>query len=167
MSRVSAVAVPPVHRAALAWIESRSRREQRLLQVMGALLVLAVAWYGVALPLMRAREAATARIETAARLQSRLLTAPASSTATPPVAAINGDLAQVVTQRATAAGLAATGVEANGDAFAFSIDTARYDAVIAFIAALEGADGAVIRSLRIEGADQPGLVRVRMQVSRP
>ena len=69
--------------------------------------------------------------------------------------------------RATAAGLAATGVETNGDAFAFSIDTARYDAVIAFIAALEGADGAVIRSLRIEGAGQPGLVRVRMQVSRP
>ncbi len=168
MTRATLIAVPPVHRAALAWMEGRSRREQRLLQVMAALLVLAMAWYGVALPLMRAREAAMARIETAARLQSRILTAPAGASAGAVVpAAIEGGLAEVVTQRAAAAGLASSAVEDSGDALVFSIDNARYDAVIPFVAALEGVDGAVIQSLRIEAAGQPGLVRVRMQVSRP
>lgn len=168
MIRATSIAVPPVHRAALAWIESRSLREQRLLQVMGALLVLAVAWYGVALPLMRAREAATARIETAARLQSRVLSAPAGASAGAAApAAIEGGLAEVVTQRAAAVGLATAAVEESGDALSFSIDNARYDAVIPFVAALEGVDGAVIQSLSIEAAGPPGLVRVRMQMSRP
>lgn len=166
--RRNRLSAPPALRAASAWLDARSRRERVLILGLGLLAVVAVLWYGLALPLMRAREAATLRIETAAELSSRLRTTPAAVGA-PGVAPLEGALADVVARRAEAAGLALTRVEpdAAGEGASIGIDNARYDAVMPFVAALEGADGAQVRNLSVERTGQPGMVRMQMRIVRP
>lgn len=165
------VRAAPAVQAASVWMETRSRREQRLVIAMTCLAIVAVGWYGVAQPILRMREAATVRIETAAVLLARLQAAPVGGATIGQVAAVqaplDGPVADVLATRASAAGLTPTRIEPDSDGASVVINNARYDAVIPFVATIEGVDGALVRDVRIEQAGQPGLVRLQMRVSQP
>jgi len=160
------VRTAPAVKAATVWLETRSRREQRLILVFAGLAAAAVAWYGVAQPILRVREDATVRIETAAVLLARLQAAPIGQVAVVQ-APLGGPVADILNQRASAAGLTPAGVEPDVDGASVVIENARYDAVIPFVATVEGVDGAMLRDLRIERTGQPGLVQLQMRVAQP
>lgn len=155
---------PPVFQAASAWLDQRSQRERWLIGVMGVLIVAALLWYGLARPLAQARAEAMTRIDTQAMLQSRLRTATPGVAAAPP--ALEGPVAEVVAQRAAAAGLALTSASAQGDDVAVALANARFDAVVPFLQTLESSDELILRRVQIDRAGQPGLVNLQMQVGR-
>ena len=166
MIRSFHIRTAPAVKAATAWMETRSRREQRLILVFAGLAAIAAAWYGLAQPILRTRENATVRIETAAVLLARLQAAPVGQIAAVQ-APMGGPVADILTQRASAAGLTSAGVEPDADGASVVIENARYDAVIPFVATVEGVDGATVRDVRIERTGQPGLVRLQMRVAQP
>lgn len=155
----------PAAQAAAAWLATRSLREQRLIAGLTILAGIAVLWYGVAQPILRAREAATARIETAAQLNVRLdsVTPGQTASAGNPVA---GEMADVLRQRAVALGLSPDRIEAEAEGAGIVIEGARYDSIVRLIAAVESVDGGVVQDLRIDRGNAPGLVRLQMRVRR-
>ena len=164
--RLEGLSAAPAVKAATVWLDTRSRREQRLILAMAGLAVVAVAWYGLAQPIQRMREDAAIRIETAAVLLARLQAAPVGQVVAVQ-APLDGAVADILTQRAAAAGLTPTRIEPDADGASMVIDNARYDAVIPFLAAVEGVDGAVVQDVRIEQAGQPGIIRLQMRVRQP
>ena len=131
---------------------------------MAALAVVAVAWYGVVQPIMRAREAAVARIETAAMLQSRLRTASPGGTRRP--AKMEAGLAETVRRRAADLALSPESIKSEGEDVDIAIASAQYEAVVGLVAVLEGTDGATVQDLQIKAAGQPGMVSLGMRVTR-
>lgn len=123
-----------------AWFAGRSRREQRLLLVMLALLAVTVTWGLIVRPmgdaLASARERHTAAVlrlgETAARVEALRA---ATRRATPPLA---GSLADVVRARAAEAGFTLASVDPDGgDGVRVAIPSARGAALVAWLARLE------------------------------
>ena len=160
---VQSLRLRPAAQAATAWLDARSVRERRLIVGLTILAAIAVLWYGVSQPIIRARESATARIETAAQLSARLDSASPHRTASVD-APVAGDMADILRQRAVALGLSPDRIEPEADGAGIVIEGARYDAVIRLIAAVEGVDGGVVQDLRIERGNAPGIVRLQMRV---
>lgn len=138
-----------------AW-DGRTRREQRMLALMAALVFAVAAWLGVVRPLSGWREdAARDRVRAEAELvevRQILASLPASPQTRPSVDAQG--LEPVLRQAAGAAGLEiTTGMDASGR-LGFSAPHASSQAVFGWLAALKTAHGLEPASLSVvENAD--------------
>lgn len=157
-------AAPAVDRANV-WLAERSARERVLLAGLAALGLVVVGWYGIAQPLLNARQTAVERIELYEMLQARLRASPAGAAVAPGAPPISGPLDEAARQAAASNALNA---EVTGDAerIAVRVTNARFDAAVPFVRALEGG-GAVVGELRMESAGQPGLINVSLTAARP
>lgn len=146
----------PALSSAQTWFEARSRREQLLLGVLGALALATVLWFGVFGPLFSVRAEAKARIAAYEALKTRL-----KSGVTPGQPVATGDLTAVINTTAASAALTLT----TADQGAVTLREARYESVIAWLAGLE-ASGVTIQSLSMTPGSAPGQVNVRLQVTK-
>lgn len=146
----------PALASAQAWFETRSSREQALLGVLGALAIATVLWFGLFGPLFGVRAEAKARIAAYEALKTRL-----KSGVTPGQPITTGDLTSVINVTAANAALTVTGF----DKGAVTIREARYESVVAWLAALE-ASGVTIQSLSMTPGAAPGQVNLRLQVTK-
>jgi len=156
---------PAVARAS-AWLDERSARERLLLQVMAALGLIAVLWYAVIQPLASARETALERIALYESLQSRLRQGPAG----PPPAVTSpalpgGSLVDAARQAAVAQGLAAD-IQGDAERITVTMAAARFDAALPFLQTLESG-GVELADVRLQAADQPGLINLTLSATRP
>ncbi|MGE4321991.1 MAG: type II secretion system protein GspM [Sphingobium sp.] len=122
------------------WI-GRSRREQLLLGIMGALLAIVLLWVGVVMPLQAARTSARDALKVATernvaiRAKVKLMkTLPRGSSSGPA-----GSLDQLVGQSAGEAGLSLDRAQAQGkDRIDIAIASVRPIALFTWLSALEG-----------------------------
>lgn len=152
----------PAFAAAADWMAGRSRREQILLTGLGGLLLVAGLWLLILQPLLDASAAAVSRIAAYETLMVRVRTAGSIGPAVQPLA---GPLETALPAQAATFGVTPT-VTADGQGVAVTLTEARYDSVIAWLAALE-ASGADLSSVRMERGAQPGVVNASLSVSRP
>lgn len=152
----------PAFAAAADWMAGRSRREQILLTGLGGLLLVAGLWLLILQPLLDASAAAVSRIAAHETLMVRVRTAGSIGPAVQPLA---GPLETALPAQAATFGVTPT-VTADGQGVAVTLTEARYDSVIAWLAALE-ASGADLSSVRMERGAQPGVVNASLSVSRP
>ncbi len=156
---------PAVARAS-AWLDERSARERLLLQVMAALGLIAVLWYAVIQPLASARETALERIALYESLQARLRQAPAGPPPSVTSPALpGGSLVDAARQAAVAQGLAAD-IQGDAGRITVTLAAARFDAALPFLQTLESA-GVELADVRLQAADQPGLINLTLSASRP
>ena len=143
----------------LSWWRLRSRREQRLLLIMFALLAVTVLWLGIYRPIQNALYTARERHQEAVirlgevRLQADALRALRRRGAN----GLSAPLATAVAQAATEAGFAnATVAPQGGNRVSISIPSARAAPVLAWIAALE-ARGVVVERFSARANSDPTL----------
>jgi len=133
------------------WWNGRSRREQVLLAVMGALVAGFVLWFGVAAPLRTA--AASARDHLAqARADEALVDAVAAQVAAqgqaPPAPSGGGPLEQIVTDTAAVAGLQVVRVE-EAEAGVQAVVSGPSTAILPWLAFLAREQGVTARHLTL------------------
>lgn len=129
----------------LPWWRDRSRREQWLLGVMGALLAIVVLWLGVMRPLAAARAAAESRHAAAVTglgevkaMGAAIRQAEARGTSGVPLVELAG-------RRVSEAGLTASGIESSGDGrVTVRIAAVRPPMMLRWIAEMEARDGVVV-----------------------
>jgi general secretion pathway protein M len=148
------------------WVAGRSRREQRLLLVMLALLGVTIVWGLILRPLgdglSSARErhaAAVVRLgETAATVDALRA---ATRSAPPP---LTGTLADAVRARADEAGLPLGSVEPDGaDGLHVAIPSARGAALVAWLARLERAGIVVAGATLTDNGDRTVAARLTLR----
>ncbi|GAO38676.1 general secretion pathway protein M [Sphingomonas changbaiensis NBRC 104936] len=140
----------------LDWWRARSRREQRLLLVMFALLAVTILWLGIYRPLQDALSNARARHQQAV-VRLGEVRGGAAALRRGPAVALPGPLASVVTQAANDAGFANAIVSPQGDRrVTVSIPSARPAPFFAWIASLE-ARGIVVEQLAARANSDPTL----------
>jgi general secretion pathway protein M len=148
------------------WYAGRSRREQRLLLVMLALLVLTIVWGLVIRPLgdglASARErhaAAVVRLGETAAAVDGLRTA--TRTAPPP---LTGTLADAIRARADEAGFPLGSVEPDGaDGLHVTIPSARGAALVAWLGRLERAGIVVTGATLTDNGDRTIAARLTLR----
>ena len=132
----------------------RSVREQRMLAVLGLLLALFAAWYGVVAPALSWRADAADRLALArtrsAAVHDGLARLKGQTTgAVLPLA----DVEALVGQSAQQAGVIVT-TQVEGDALGFSVESATSAGLFGWLQALEGQHGVTATALNIaENAD--------------
>ena len=148
------------------WFEGRSKREQRLLLVMLALLVLTIVWgliirpVGDALSGARQRHAAavirlglTAAQVEAVRGATRRVPAP-----------LPGPLTDVIRASATQAGFNPTTVDPDGsDGVSLAIPSARGTALVTWLARLEREGIVVVGATLTDNGDRTVAARLRLR----
>jgi general secretion pathway protein M len=140
----------------LDWWRARSRREQRLLLVMFALLAVTILWLGIYRPMQDALSSARARHQQAV-VQLAEVRAGAEMLRRGPTVALPGPLAAIVTQSATDAGFSNAIVTPQGDRrVTVSIPSARPAPAFAWIASLE-ARGIVVEQFSARANGDPTL----------
>lgn len=133
------------------WWRERSQREQLLLAIMAALLLIVGLWLGVLRPLAAARDAAAERLALAETELGdvRAMAEPlrrAEALARPQA---QTPLIEQVRRRIAEAGLTAERVEAAGDGVAVRIAAVKPVAILRWLAQAEGVDGMVVEQLQI------------------
>ena len=145
------------------WWAARSRREQILLGVLGAVALLAALLLLVVKPLQAARGEALADIRTYQTLAGRL------RAAGPPVAGRpalrTGQPSAIVAATAAEAGLLPAATTPAGSGVTVTLADAPYDAVLRWVAATEATSALRLRTLSIDPGRGPGLVMVRAEFS--
>ena len=136
------------------WWSGRSRREQVLLGVLAAFAILALLLIAVVRPLEAARARATADIRTYDMLAMRLRAAGPGLGA----AARRGPPASIVAASAGAAGVNVQRVEPEGGRVTVVLADAPFDAVLRWIADVEGSSDLRARDLDLAAGTAPGLV---------
>lgn len=150
---------PALDRAA-AWMVSRSRREQALIAFLGGVLVIALLWLAVLRPLLDARAAAIARI--AAYEQVMVDVRAAGGAVAPTTAGLSGPLQSAIPTQAATFGIIPT-ISGDDASAEVSVAGARYDAVIPWLAALEGS-GVTLSNVNIRRGASDGVVDVTLSV---
>lgn len=123
-----------------AWFADRSRREQRLLLVMLALMVVTIVWGLIIRPMGDAlaseRERHAAAVVRMGEVAARVEALRAATRRAPPP--ITGSLTDAVRLRAEEAGFPLASIEPDGrDGLRVSITSARGSALVAWLARLE------------------------------
>nr|WP_310523883.1 type II secretion system protein GspM [Polymorphobacter sp.] len=142
----------------MPWWRDRTRREQWLLAVMGALLAVVVLWLGVMRPLAVARDAAAARHLAAVTglgdvqaMGGAIRRAEARGGAAVP-------LVELVSQRASEAGLTAERMETSGDGrVTVRIAAVRPVVMLRWLGDIEARDGVVVERVTINRNDDATL----------
>ncbi len=155
--------VTPAMRAAQAWVAERSRREQVLIAFFGGFLALTLFWFAIPRPLLEARATALERIASYEGVMGRLRIAGPISAST--AALPEGPIETALPIHAANFGIVPSTVTPQGDAAAVTLNDARYDAVIPWLAALE-TSGAAFDEVTIRPGATPGMVAVTLTVRR-
>jgi len=161
---MSRLASPAVAQAA-EWFAARSARERLLLQILAALGLIAVLWYGVIQPLATARANAIERIALYETLQARLRLAPSGAATTPTAALGQGSLVDAARAAAAAQGIAAQ-IEGDDGRITVTAQGVHFDAAMPFVRMLE-AGGAELSDVRMQASAQPGLIDLTLTAARP
>ncbi len=157
--------VTPTVRAAETWVRDRSRREQVLIAFFGGFLALTLFWFAIPRPLLEARATALDRIESYEAIMARLKTA---GPVTAAVAVLpDGPIEAALPIHAANFGIVPSSVTPDGDAVAVTMNDARYDAVIPWLAALESGGLVELNQVRMQSRPTPGMVGVTLTVRRP
>lgn len=121
---------------AKTWFAERSPREQRLLAVMLALLVMTILWFGIIAPLNTAREEAAARLDQATLTSGRVNAAAEAlrlATLTPPTK-LTTSLAATIASSATEAGFMPSRLDPQAaDRVIIAIPSAKAPALFAWL----------------------------------
>lgn len=138
--------------ALLIWFRGRTVREQRLLMVMVALLVITLAFAGIIRPVRDGLESTRQRHASAeirlGEVKAQVAQVKAIQRARPRVP--EGPLADAIRTRADEAGFVVANLEPDGDRIRITIATARPGPLLGWIAGLE-ADGLLVDASTING----------------
>ena len=138
--------------ALLIWFRGRTVREQRLLMVMVALLVITVVFDGIIRPVRDGLESTRQRHASAeirlGEVKAQVAQVKAIQRARPRVP--EGPLADAIRTRADEAGFVVANLEPDGDRIRITIATARPGPLLGWIAGLE-ADGLLVDASTING----------------
>lgn len=151
---------PALDQAAV-WMAGRSRREQVMIAVLGALVVIAVVWLLILRPLLDARQTAIGRI---AAYEQVMVDVRASGGVVAPTSSLSGPLQAAIPTHAATFGIVPT-VTGDDAAAQVSVTGARYDAVIPWLSSLE-ASGAALSSVNIRRGASDGVVDVTLSVTQ-
>ncbi len=138
------------------WWMTRSRREQALLGVMGALLLGLLLWFGVAAPLRTAAQDASAHLTRAlgdeAVVDAALAEIARSGEAAPPQSPA-GPVDRLVADTAAEAGLQVIRIEASQDGSVQAVVTGPSTQVLPWIAGLQSEHAIAARHLTLLKGD--------------
>jgi general secretion pathway protein M len=138
--------------ALLIWFRGRTVREQRLLMVMVALLVITLVFAGIIRPVRDGLESTRQRHASAeirlGEVKAQVAQVKAIQRARPRVP--EGPLADAIRTRADEAGFVVANLEPDGDRIRITIATARPGPLLGWIAGLE-ADGLLVDASTING----------------
>lgn len=151
------------------WWRARTRREQKLLALLGTLLLLGIVWLAAVRPIAALRNAAAARHDIAAAdlAAVRRMGAAMPALQARATAARSLPIVERIDERARSAGLTVQRLEAAGDCQALlEIAAVRPAALLAWLAAIETRDGLIIESLAITRNDDES-VAVRITFRSP
>lgn len=156
-------AASPAVANAVAWTRERSRREQIMIAFFGGLVLATLFWFAIPRPLLEARANAVDRIATYETIQGRI----AGAGSGPAVARLpDGPLETVIATQAATLGITPTEVVADGDDARVTLTGARYDAVVPWLAALEGSGQITIVEARMTRGQAEGTVDMTMTARR-
>lgn len=156
-------AVSPALASAIDWTQARSRREQAMIAFLGGLLIVLVLWFGILRPLLEMRQTAIDRIAAYEAIQTRLASGPVVATGT---ALPDGPLESVLASQSAGFGITPTGIAPEGDKARVTLTAVRYDALVPWLAALEGSGQIIVEQLRVSRAATEGTVDATMTVRR-
>ena len=138
-------------KTARVWWDGRTAREHVMLGVLGAVLVLVLAWFLILAPLLAWKAGAADRLDVAVQTHA-LASAAAGIDTSGGVARTPADVEALLTESAGEAGVAVQ-VTAEGGGATFTVESAETARLFGWIAALERA-GRTIDSLSVlENAD--------------
>lgn len=149
---------------AVAWTRERSRREQIMIAFFGGLLLATLFWFAIPRPLLEARADAIDRIAAYETIQGRIVSAGAGGAAVAPLP--DGPLESVIAIQSATFGVTPTNVAVDGDDVRVTVSGARYDAVVPWLAALEGSGQVQIVEARMTRGQAEGTVDMTMTVRR-
>ncbi|ATE63536.1 type II secretion system protein M [Rhizorhabdus dicambivorans] len=151
----------PARQKLVGWWQARSRREQILLAVMGALIALWLLISLIVLPIQRARAEALADIRTYEALTARLRSA--GTIGSQPVTVQGGPPAQILSTTAATFGIVPV-VNGDGSDLSVTVADAPYDSLLRWIAAVEQGSRLRVTALRIERRPTSGFVSASLVV---
>lgn len=129
------------------WWRDRSERERWLIGAMGVILVLVVLWLGIFRPIAAARDAAIARhaAAVAGLGEVQAMTGAIRRAEQRGAAARSVPLVELVSRRATEAGLSSETLETTGDGrVTMRIAAVRPTAILRWLAEVESRDGIIV-----------------------
>lgn len=150
-------------RAMTLWSE-RPPRERLLLTILGIVAMLALLATLVVRPLLAARAEALADIRTYETLNARLRAAGPALAAQKPRR--TGDPATIISGSASEYGVAIQGSEPEGDAIRVVIAEAPFDAVMRWLAEVEGSSDLRVIEAQFDRRPATGFVGARLLVAR-
>jgi general secretion pathway protein M len=148
------------------WWEDRAPREQALLVVLAATLLLWGTLVGVVAPLQQARAEAQSEIRLYGELATRLraagpaLKAPAASTAR------SQPVQMIVTLTASESALRIRQIEQQGAVTSVVLDAVDFNRLVQWLDRLERDAGVTVAAGRIERQTMPGIVNARLSLTR-
>ncbi|PTQ09853.1 general secretion pathway protein GspM [Sphingomonas oleivorans] len=154
---------PHFARLALWWSE-RSRREQRLLAILGAVAALVLIMQLVVRPVLAARATALADIRTYETLATRLRAA--GPNLGNQGRRLTGDVPTVVNASIGQFGLAVQKMEQEDGATRLVIADASYESLMRWLAELDRASSLRLISLRLDRRPAPGFVTAELLLSQ-
>lgn len=141
------------------WWQARSGRERMLLAGMALLLGLSAVHAGLMRPLLEARAEALGRITEYERLLALLAAAPPPQDKREP----EGPASALLTDSASAFGLAILRIEPDGDGAGLVLADAAFADVIGWIAAVERETGLRLTHAQLDRRPEPGIVGAELR----
>lgn len=162
-ARFALPAIAPLRSGLARWIDARSPRERALLLGLAGVAALALFVTLVWRPIDAARSAARADIARYDRIAARLRVAGPDVARL--AAARGGAPSTLITASATRAGLTIQRIEPQGASIGVTLDAARFDALVGWLAGLERDAGLGIRDVKLERRPDPGIVGVQLTLA--
>ena len=157
---------PQLQQLRIKW-QALQPRERVLLQGLGALLAVCIAWFGVWQPLQQSVLSAELRLQNASNqamyLQqqaARIQALRASDSAEQQVVTSAEALPGLLNRTAATLEMQITRVQSQNDARILVFDEVSFDAVLQFIDTLEQS-GVIVEAVDVSETNEPGIVRVR------
>lgn len=157
-------AIEPVQARALALWTERNPRERLLLAILGTLGAAALLVALVVRPLVEARAKALADARTYEALNVRIRAAGPGLASQPPRR--TGDGAAIIGASASEFGISLQGSAPEGEGIRVTIAEAPFDAVMRWLAELEGSSNLRVIEARIDRRPAGGFVGVQLLVAR-
>ncbi|CUS47251.1 MAG: type 2a secretion system assembly platform protein GspM [Idiomarinaceae bacterium HL-53] len=157
---------PKLQQLRVKW-QALQPRERVLLQGLGALLAICVAWFGGWQPLQQGVLSAELRLQNASnqalyiqQQAARIQALRASDNAEQQVVTSAESLPGLLNRTAATLEMQITRVQSQNDARVLVFDEVSFDAVLQFIDTLEQS-GVIVESVDVSETNEPGIVRVR------
>ena len=146
------------------WWASLAQREQRLVTIMAGIVLIAIFYWGLWTPLSNAETQAQVQLNAQQQTilfvkQSAAKIAALKKAGSRP--AQTSSLSTLVTQSASAYGLAITRMQPQGKQIQLWMDDVPFDALLSYLGELVQKQGLSLDSLDVAEGEKPGMVKVR------